>query len=225
VRLRVDGLRDMPVTATVSGVTVRAQAAVYAPSCVVTVMVALPSDTAVTSPAFTVAMAVLLLSQVRALFVASGGATVAVRVAVAPGASPSTERSSDTPLTATTAEVTVTVHTAVRAPSFVITEIVAVPVDTAVTSPSPFTVATSVLLLSHVTVLSVASAGDTVAVRPAVSPGTRLSEERLSDTPLTGISSSFSQATKVNIAITGNNIKVILHHLEKLFIVFIFFMN
>ena len=50
----------------------------------------------------------------------------------------------------------------------VVTVMVAVPLPTAVTLPLWSTVATAVLPLAHVIVLSVASAGETVAVRAAV---------------------------------------------------------
>ena len=49
-------------------------------------------------------------------------------------------------------------------PSAVLAVIVAVPLDTAVINPVLLTVATAVLLLLHVTLLSVALSGVTVAV-------------------------------------------------------------
>jgi hypothetical protein len=48
------------------------------------VIVAEPSDTAVTTPLFTVATVLFELVQLTVLFVASDGLTVAVRLAVAP---------------------------------------------------------------------------------------------------------------------------------------------
>ena len=59
---------------------------------------------------------------------------------------------------------TVTVQVAVLLePSAVVAVMVAVPLDTAVTKPVLLTVATDVLLLLHVTLLSVALLGVTVA--------------------------------------------------------------
>ena len=55
-------------------------------------------------------------------------------------------------------------------PSVVITVIVAVPAAFAVTTPLEDTVATVVLLEDHVTDLSVAFVGNTVAVKVSVSP-------------------------------------------------------
>jgi hypothetical protein len=53
--------------------------AVFAPSCVVTVIVAEPEATAVTSPlVLTLATALLLVDQLTVLLVALVGATVAV---------------------------------------------------------------------------------------------------------------------------------------------------
>jgi hypothetical protein len=64
-------------------VTVMAQVAVLLPSCVVTVTVALPGDTAVTSPlVLTVATEVLSELHKTALLVASKGKTVAVNCCV-----------------------------------------------------------------------------------------------------------------------------------------------
>jgi hypothetical protein len=61
-------------------------------------------------------------------------------------------------------------HEDVFPPSVVVAVIVAVPVLFAVTVPLPFTVATDVLLLDHVTLLSEANAGDTCAIRVSVWP-------------------------------------------------------
>ena len=59
---------------------------------------------------------------------------------------------------------TVIAHVAVFPPLFVLTVMFAVPAAFAVTNPVLDTVATAVLLLFHVTLLSVALLGDTVAV-------------------------------------------------------------
>ena len=61
-------------------------------------------------------------------------------------------------------EFTVTLHCALSFPSAVLAVITAVPSPTAVTAP-PFTAATSVLLLSHITLLSLAFSGRISAVR------------------------------------------------------------
>ena len=53
---------------------------------------------------------------------------------------------------------------AVLLPSTVVTVIVALPAETPVTKPLLFTVATEVLLLLQVTLLSVALAGKTISV-------------------------------------------------------------
>ena len=67
--------------------------------------------------------------------------------------------------------VTVTEHEALfPLPSAAVTVMVAVPALTAVTSPFASTVATLVLLLSHVTFLLVASSGCTVAVKISLWP-------------------------------------------------------
>ena len=64
-----------------AAVTVTSQVAVFPPSTVVTVIVAVPAATPVTTPAAdTVAIFVLLDDQVTFLLVAFGGATVAVSV-------------------------------------------------------------------------------------------------------------------------------------------------
>src|SRR5687768_10866841 len=66
-------------------VTVMVEVAVLPWSCVVTVIVAVPTATAVTSPElFTVATEVLLDDQLTFLFVALAGATVAVSCWVVP---------------------------------------------------------------------------------------------------------------------------------------------
>ena len=67
-----------------AGVTVIAEVAVKSPSAVVTVIVAVPSATAVTTPFSTVAIAVLLLFQVTVWTVAFAGEIVAVNVTGSP---------------------------------------------------------------------------------------------------------------------------------------------
>ena len=76
-RLTDVGFTVTPVTAT--GIEVMIQVAVLFPSCVVTVMVAVPAVNAVTIPvALTVATAVLLLVQVTDWLLAFAGVIVAV---------------------------------------------------------------------------------------------------------------------------------------------------
>jgi hypothetical protein len=85
--LAFTGLRVIPVTGTLTMITVIAEVAVKPPSTVVAFIVALPALTPETTPlALTVAMAVLPETQVTPLFVALLGATVAVRVVVEPAA-------------------------------------------------------------------------------------------------------------------------------------------
>ena len=154
---------------TETGRTVTAHVAFFPPSFVVTVMVAVPSISAVTTPELdTVATAVLLDDQVTDLSAALEGVTVAVRVCVSPTVIDKDVLSRLTPVTAT--GVTVTAQVACRPPSTVVTVIVAVPSFLAVTTPELETVATEVLLDDQVTDLSVAFEGDTVAVSVPVSP-------------------------------------------------------
>ena len=147
------------VTATVAFVTVTVQVADFPPAFAV--MVAVPAFTAVTLPSFTVAIAVFEELHVTVLSVALSGFTVAVSVASPPSTSDKEVLSNVTEVTATVAFVTVTEQVAVFSPAFDV--MVAVPAFTAVTLPS-FTVATAVFEELHVTVLSVASSGFTVAV-------------------------------------------------------------
>ena len=71
-------------TDTTAGATVTSQLAVLLPSCVVTVMVAVPAATAVTVPLSTVTILLSLLLQVTFLLLALSGFTVAVRVSLSP---------------------------------------------------------------------------------------------------------------------------------------------
>lgn len=147
------------------GVTVTVQDAVLLPSAVVTVIVAVPTASAVIVPLLTLAMFALLLLQEMFLFVASEGVTVAVNVSVPPTESVVEVLLRLTPVTGT---VTVTAQVADLLPAVAV--IVAEPPATAVTLPFASTVATASLLLFQVTVLSVALEGDTVAVRVSVAP-------------------------------------------------------
>ena len=168
---------------TLIGLTVTVQFAVLLPLAVVTVIVAVPAATAVTTPLVdTVAIPGLPLLHVTFLFVALEGATVAVRVSVLPMLRLVFVLFKVTPVTATL--LTVTVQVAVLLPSSVVTVIVAVPAATAVTTP-PDTVATDVLLLIQLTVLFAALEGATAAVRVSVLPTKILADVLFRDTPLT----------------------------------------
>ena len=149
-------------------------------------MVAVPADLAVTTPEVeTVATDVLLEDQVTALFVALEGETVAVMVAVLPSSRLNEVLSNDTPVTETVAGLTVTTQVAFFAPSSVVHVMVAEPADLAVTTPEVETVATDVLLEDQVTALLVALEGETVAVRVAVLPSSRLNDALSKETPVT----------------------------------------
>jgi hypothetical protein len=160
-----------PVTGTFAVVTVIALVAVRFPSWVVTVIVAEPCDTAVTSPVeFTVATEVLLDDQLTFLFVALAGETVAVNWRVLPATTEADVGETLTPVTGMVDVVTVMALVAVRFPSCVVTVIVADPCPTPVTTPLEFTVATPVLLDDQLTFLLVALAGETVAISCCVPP-------------------------------------------------------
>ena len=166
--------RLTPVTATVAASTVMEQVAVLPPSLVLTVMVALPGLPARTSPLSTATTAASLVVQVTVLSVASSGVTVAVRVAFSPDFRVSSVLSRLTPVTATSPLSTVTLQVAVLPPSLVLTVMVAVPGLPARISPLS-TATTGGSLDVQVTLLSVAFAGVTVAVRVAFSPDFRVS--------------------------------------------------
>ena len=137
----------MTLAAGTGAVTTTSHVAVWLPSSVVTVMVAVPPDTAVTVPFSTVATDVLFELHLTFWFVASEGRTVAVKVAVAPLTKGNSVCESVTPVADT---VTVTSHVAVWLPSSVVAVMVAAPPDTAVTVPFS-TMATAVLVELHVT--------------------------------------------------------------------------
>jgi hypothetical protein len=160
------------INGTGAAVTVTVQVAVLLPSSVLTVIVALPTDTPVTVQVKpfdeTVATAVLLLLHVTFLFVVLAGVMVAVNASVPP-----TVIVKDGIGKIMLITLTVTVQVAEKPPSTVVTVIIAVPEATAVTVPfNPLadTVATAVLLLLHVTFLLVALEGKTVAVNASVLP-------------------------------------------------------
>ena len=93
-------LRTTPVAFTSEDPeTVTLHVSVFLPSSVVTVIVASPTDTAVTFPLETVATEALLVDQVTFLLVASEGETVATRVLVPPTSRFRLVLSKDTPVT------------------------------------------------------------------------------------------------------------------------------
>jgi hypothetical protein len=169
-RFKLIGLRLTPVTA-MGALTVTAHVAVLPPSAVVTVIVAKPTATGVTTPlAETVAIVVSLLVQATFVFVAFAGVIVGVNVpAVQPAVKLKVFGLRLTLVTATGA-LTVTAHVAVFPPSAVVTVIVVVPTATGVTTPVLLTVATPGLELVHATAVPVAVAGASVAVRVPVAP-------------------------------------------------------
>ena len=177
------GAIETPVTTT--GLTVTAQVAVCEPSVVVTVMVALPTTTAVTKPlASTVATEVLLDDQDTLLSVAFAGSTVSVKSEVAP--STNTKEVGATETLVTTIGFTVMAHSPVCPPSVVVTVTVALPSATAVTKPLASTNAIEVLLDTQVTLLSAASAGSTVSVKSEAAPSSSAKEAGAIETLATG---------------------------------------
>ena len=152
--------------------TVTVTLAVFPPSLVFTVMVAVPGPTAVTTPlASTVATLLSEEDHSTSRFVAFSGVTVAVSAAFSPGSRSSLSLSMVTPVTATVPALTVTEAVAVFPPSLVLAVMVALPAPAAVILPVWSTVATEVLEDDHSTVLSVALSGWTMAVSWKVSPG------------------------------------------------------
>jgi len=142
----------------------------------VAVINAVPGATAVTTPlAFTVAIAVLELVHVTDLSPAFDGRTSAVAVAVPPTAN-------EFGVIVTVIPVGNTVFTVIVAVPFIagaatlVAVIIAVPAPIAVICPLAFTVATEVFELVHVTDLSPAFEGFTVAVA-VVEPPTERTED------------------------------------------------
>jgi len=164
------------------GFTVILQEAVLPPSSVVTVIVAVPTLTPLTTPPVTVATAVLLLLHVTFLFAALEGVIAELSSSVPPTTMLVDVLFKDTPVTAT--GLTVTAQDAVLPPSAVVTVIVAVPTLTPVTKP-PVTVATAVLLLLHVTFLFAALAGVIAELSSSVLPTKMPVDVLFKITPLT----------------------------------------
>ena len=155
------------------------------PSLAVAVMVAVPLPFAVTLPlASTVATEVLEDFQLTDLSVASVGRTVGAKVRV-----PSIARKVYWVLSIVmdvTNLLTVTAQDAdFPLPSLAVAVIVAVPLDTAVTLPLWSTVATDVLSEDQVTDLSLALLGEIVAVNVTVCPSLSVTEDLLSEIPVT----------------------------------------
>ena len=145
-----------------SSTTVILQVAVF-PLEVFAVIVAVPTDFAVTFPFDIVATLVLLYFQVTVLSVAFAGVTVAFKLAVFPTFIDKAVLFNDILFTSIAGSVTVILQVAVF-PLEVFAVIVAVPTDFAVTFPFD-TVTILVSLDCQVTVLSVASSGVTIAFK------------------------------------------------------------
>ena len=172
--------------------TLMEQEAENLPSDVLTEMMASPEETALTVPSFTVATASLLLSHFRLLSAALSGSKVTESASVAPISSSALSGETEIPLSTGVSSpfsLTVTEQVAVLPPLTVVTVIVALPGDTATTVPS-LTLATPLSLLDHLTLLSVASDGSTLAVRMALCPTSRLILVGDTLTPLTATSFS-----------------------------------
>ena len=162
-------------------------------------IVAVPGATAVTFPvASTFAISSLSDFHVTALFVAFSGDIFAVRVASSPILI-DFDASNSTPVTATTSSPfsrTVISQTASTSPALAV--IFDVPILSVVTFPFS-TVATVLSLESHVTVLSVAFSGVTVAVSSTVSPTVGVAEVLSSSTFSTLIMPSLAMLNSVHL--------------------------
>ena len=123
----------------------------YPPSAVVTVIVAVPADSTLTTPLLTVATLLSLVDQVTERSVAFEGLTVAVRVTVSPTAAEAVFLSKETDVTLIVGSPTVMVQVAVL-PLLEVAVMTAVPKDTPVTVPF-FTAATLESLVDHSRVL------------------------------------------------------------------------
>ena len=183
--------------------TVTLQVAVLSPALAVTV--AVPSLTASIFPPSTVATEGSEDVHVTVLSVASSGLTVAVIVSESPSLRVNSSFEREMEATSTVFAETETEHDAVNPPSTDLTVILADPALSAVTFPFS-TLATDLSLLSHITVLSSASDGETVAVRLPVSPSTRERDVGFTVIPVTLTAwGSFSQAANKSRQITDKN--------------------
>ena len=137
-------------------------------------MVTLPALRNVTTPVSdTVAMVLSLDSNARFLFVALSGLTLTVSVSLSPTVAAVGLFCMETEVTATSVTflLTVTVKLSfLDASSLEEAVMVTVPSDRKVTFPSALTAATVGSLEENATLLSVASAGKTFAVRSSLSP-------------------------------------------------------
>jgi hypothetical protein len=183
-RLTALVLRLTPLTGTSVALTLTAQAAVLPPSSVVTVIVAVPAATALTTPSVTVAIEGALVSQVTLLFVALAGVKMATRVWLPPTARLIEVLLKETEATGISVGLTLTAQVAVLPPLSVVTVMVALPAATALTTPF-VTVAIEGALLLHVTLVFFAVDGVTVAVKTASPPTIRLRVGVSSFTPVT----------------------------------------
>ena len=175
--------RVMAVTDVTFALTVISQVALTEGFDVdVTVIVALPAFSAVTVPPETEATEASELVHVTVLSVALSGDTVALRASVSPSVSVAVVLLMVMPVTAITFAFTVTSQVAALPPHDAM--MVALPAFSAVTVP-PETEATEASELVHVTVLSVALSGDTVALRASVSPSVSVAVVLLRVMPLT----------------------------------------
>jgi hypothetical protein len=176
------------VTPVTDAVTVTEHVSVYPPSAVLTVIIALPAETPVTTPdVLTEATAALLLLHVTLLFVAVAGTTFAVRACVVPTPIVAVFGETVTPVTGTYVEVTVTTQTSAYPPSTVTATAAVVPGEMPVTTPDELTVIIDELLLYHETFLFIAFVGIIVAVRASVFPGVIVAVFGETTTPVTGI--------------------------------------
>ena len=131
--------------------------------------------------------------------VALVGYTVASNEAVSPTFISSEDGDTETPVTETVVDVTVTLQVDVLPPSTVVTVIVALPAFLPVTTPSEETVATLVLLDDQVRDLFVASEGYTFAVSVEESPTLNVKDVLVRPTLVTGI--SFFDTVTVHVAV------------------------
>ena len=165
--------------------------AVLAPSVDVTVMFALPFETAVTTPLATVATEVLSEFHVTDLSVALFGKTVAVKTSMSPF---SIVKVSLFKLTLSTWTVlsfalTLTIHVSlIVSSSSLETVIVAVPADKALTFPRPLTIAMSSSEDDQLSFLFKAFSGRMVATRLSAPSSSKVISCLLSVTDLTDLS-------------------------------------
>ena len=198
------GLTDTPVTgmfACAGLETVTNVVAVNDPSTVVAVIVAVPAETAVTTPLFTDAIVDEDVVQVIDWLVAVFGVIVAVIVDVAPVVNVNEVGLTDTPVTgmfACAGLETVTNVVAVNDPSNVVAVIVAVPAETAVITPL-FTDAIVDEDVVQVIDWLVAVFGVIVAVIVDVAPVVNVNEVGLTDTPVTGMFACAGLETVTNV--------------------------